>query len=164
MKDKKGIYMFADGGVYNGEFFNDQMHGKGSMQSGEGILKGYWKNGKYLGEDKSLFDGYKIIQATNFQNKPVFRKMGEGQNITINIKDIKRSVTGFRINRFTSGTIGDIVYPNGGVNAEIMNVNFPFEATISYKVPNKSGNFDVNITLQFEIFEDGNWRISADHN
>ncbi|MBN1925653.1 MAG: hypothetical protein JW798_07455 [Prolixibacteraceae bacterium] len=163
MKQGNGKYQFANGDIYVGDFFEDKMHGKGKLVSDSTELIGFWKYNEFVGTEKSDFDGYKIINASNTNRKPSFRKVGDGRNLTIEIRDINRSVSDFKVPVYSSGTIGDINNVNGGIVAQVLNVEFPFSASIRYRVPNKSNNFMVDVDISFEITEPGNWRIISEH-
>jgi hypothetical protein len=51
MKARYGKLMLSNGEYYEGEFKNDQVHGKGQFHRFDGsIVKGMWENGVFTKE------------------------------------------------------------------------------------------------------------------
>ncbi|MFW5879313.1 MAG: hypothetical protein ACOCUV_00665 [bacterium] len=166
MKHGEGIYTWANGAIFKGAFENDKKHGYGKLiEADSNIITGYWKNDLYVGQQKEYFLGYKIINSTNLPGKPFFRKIEEeGDEIRIEITDINKGLHGFDISNYINADIHSISNSGSRINARLTNVKFPFKATVSYGVPNKSANFVIRASFIFEILEPGVWHISLAHN
>ena len=177
-KEGEGTYTYANGNEYTGNFENDLMHGYGIMIKQTDTLEGYWKNGKYVGKEKSALDGYKVVFTQNAPN-PVIKKIGDKENtVTIKIRDINRDIRSVDLQQRSSGFIQNERYiganqvnmwdgsRNGGNSyiGEIKNVSYPFNITISYRVPNKAVTMRLNAIVTMEIIEPGEWTINLSHN
>lgn len=154
-KEKEGKYYFQDGGVYEGEFEDDMMHGKGKLTDSNGqVISGYWKFGEYVGEERERFIGYKIYTKANVE--PRISKVGDAPNINWDVRStyVQGEIIP-RIVEYTSGTIAN--------SGDLINVSFPVKVKIEYQVPNKTNTFNVNVILEFEIYEKGQWKITCEH-
>jgi hypothetical protein len=157
MKNKKGKYTYANGDVYEGEFENDQMHGEGVLYSNGNIVKGFWKEGTYKGETIDDFNGYKVITKSNLTYKPQFKKLSSSDSkVVIDIRQKRNDVSGLSVNNYSSGKL---LYTSKN-KLEFQGVTYPLRVDMQYKVPNKSGNFYVDVLVSFEITEAGFWKIT----
>ena len=57
LKGPSGTYRFGDGIVYQGEFLNDKLHGKGKMiQPQKMVYEGDWNNNEMHGEGLYIWE------------------------------------------------------------------------------------------------------------
>lgn len=72
----EGTYTFANGDVYVGRFKKGVKEGKGVLTEADGTVhRGYWKDDKYLGEDKKP---YELISQNPRVSRVHFQRMDDG--------------------------------------------------------------------------------------
>ena len=66
-KEYHGKYVFPNGVVYEGGFYNGHMHGEGVLRyPGKGSFKGLWNRGNYIGGELTFEDGL-VYQEEDWQ-------------------------------------------------------------------------------------------------
>jgi hypothetical protein len=157
-KEKSGVYTYKNGDVYDGQFSNDLMHGEGKFTTADGVLTvGYWRDGKYVGASIDDFKGYVIHSSSNLSIKPKFKLLDpKGSKLVIEVEHKFDKVSGLELIEYSSGVINFISKSKLEVNGP----TYPFKGTLVYNVPNKSDNFQVNVRVNFEILQNGLWKVN----
>ncbi|MDN5201290.1 hypothetical protein QQ008_07955 [Fulvivirgaceae bacterium BMA10] len=148
----KGVYTWANGNVYDGEWKKGKMHGQGKMmvkvsQDADSTYIGYWQNDEYIGTEK---EPYKILnQDPKITSMTFTRKSGDKQQIDIIYEQLGKKIRHAGISlKPMSGAFGNVV-DNGFVKS-VQFVQYPFRAII-----NSSENFEIQIT------QPGHWEIKV---
>jgi hypothetical protein len=159
--DGKGLYTYASGNVYSGEWKEGKRNGIGKLTvktaGSDSIQDGVWKDDKFIGPKpkepeiiyKSSVDRYSV-QKTNVEKNRVQFKMLQSGTINLKVKNvdlISSSGQEFR----TGNLVG------------FDQVVFPATVKISYITPNKLATAEVNAIFEIRIFEPGDWVIEL-HN
>jgi hypothetical protein len=151
-----GTYHWQNKDYYKGHWQNGMRHGEGSMFfksiRPDSVLAGIWKEDAYVGKK---VERPRVIRKLNL-DRHSFNRMGEGDQLTINILQNGRPNT--RIQRFSiigdSGTLASHSAPY-----ILEGVRYPLKAKISYRTPNKMNTAEYDVSFEFEIPESGNWKL-----
>lgn len=171
-KHGQGTYTYQNGNIFKGEFEEDQRYGFGKFVSATDSTQnkeGFWKGKNFMGKNKESLKGYKIIVAQNV-NEPSFSKgKGDENKLTITVRDINKGIKNLSISDYGAARPQQVQYFSSGDSGSgtailpVLDINYPFEATISYSVPNKSNNFDLPVILRIQIIEPGDWKMNVNH-
>ncbi|MBN2864244.1 MAG: hypothetical protein JXN62_13835 [Bacteroidales bacterium] len=151
----KGVYIWASGDKYEGEWHMGIREGEGTytmtLDGKDSVIVGIWKNDLYAGPKQVAPD---IIQKYNVVSVS-FKRTGEGSAITFSF--------------YKNGMMNQIESLNfsansGSENREskytyFNNVRFPFSCKVNYKSWNNIRTLLYDCILEFEITQPGNWDI-----
>eukprot|EP01088_Endostelium_zonatum_P014244 TRINITY_DN3039_c0_g1_i1.p1 TRINITY_DN3039_c0_g1~~TRINITY_DN3039_c0_g1_i1.p1 ORF type:complete len:311 (+),score=76.24 TRINITY_DN3039_c0_g1_i1:321-1253(+) len=134
-----GVYTYADGSIYQGDFFNDNFHGRGRYTYADGeMYEGDFVNDVFHGHGEYLFsagDRYKGAYENDMMH-------GSG---TYTFKDGRQYNGEFREGRFNGK--GIYTYPNGSV----------FEGEFTNDQKNGTGVFTDSAQQKYrEVWKAGN--------
>jgi hypothetical protein len=168
--------------TYEGKFYEGLPHGKGTYTWANGdTYKGYWKYGKRDGigtfvmkiheKDSIMYgiwvnDEYKgpkpkrpqIMYRENIDNVHFKKKYEDKNKVLITFKQhgrINYKVSNLTIN--SSSGIKSHLLREGTYGYE--NITFPVKFKITYSTPNKPETSTLSCTLEFEIYEPGDWEV-----
>ncbi len=156
----KGIYTWANGDVYDGEWEKGQRDGFGiysfQYKGKDSLLVGMWEYNEYKGPRPIM---PKVGTVSNV-DRYSFRRLGDGdrfsvniyQNGTRNISIVDLHLVSTSGSNFESGSIVGYDY-----------VNFPVTCNITYVTWNKAHTAQVLVRFEFEISQAGNWEVNI-HN
>jgi len=151
----KGIYTWASGSKYTGEWNMGLREGEGTFTGIVGgtdsVMAGIWEKDSYLGSKPVAPN---IIQKFNVVSTS-FRRTGDGSAISIsfyqnglnnNIESLDFSTNSGSENR-------------AGKYTNFYTVRFPFYCKVNYKTWNSLRTKLYDCILEFEITQPGNWDI-----
>lgn len=176
----KGTLTFDDGRVFQGEWNNGEIYGYGELLLGSGdVQKGYFKgtidNFRFMGDDKSSLQGYRILETERLDNATYTFVNSDpaGNSVTIKIFENNiRKINNFEILKITSGVIQLITNQGGRLNAEIVKVYFPITLGLRYilpygtqdtTLPGDVANLNSPRRMEFTIMEPGQWTVTITH-
>jgi hypothetical protein len=151
----KGIYTWASGDVYDGQWNMGQRDGEGTfsgkVEGRDSTLKGIWKADRYAGP-KPVMPA--IIQKYNV-TETNFVRAGEGNKISIQFlqNGMQNNIEGLEIvtNSGMENLAGRITF--------YYDIQFPFHCRINYRSWNSLRTIQYNCTLEFEIAQPGSWEL-----
>lgn len=161
LPDGKGIYTWANGDTYDGEWVNGQRHGIGKyimhINSRDSIQDGMWQNDEYKGPKppkpnvtySTGVDRYSFQKNNTTKNRVMVNIFQNGAR--------NRSITNFTISA-TSGTETKL---SESVGYDY--IIFPVRIKIMYTSMNKLHTVSYNVKFEFEIFEPGDWTVNLDN-
>jgi hypothetical protein len=151
-----GTYTGADGSVFIGDWKNGIRDGEGTLtyqiEGRDTTIAGLWKDDIYIGpkpekpEVKQMegLDRYSIDREGNGSRILIDIYMNGSPNATIeNLSILSTSGSEFSMGR-------SIGYEN---------INFPVVVKISYKTWNKMHTSQHYVSFEFEIKQEGNWKV-----
>jgi hypothetical protein len=176
----KGMLKFKDGRSFTGEWKSGQVYGYGELTNANGSTRsGYFKgtveNFRYMGDDKSSLQGYKITDTERLDNATTSFVNSDLKGNTITIKIFEnniREITNFEILEITSGIIQLVTNEGGRLNAEIVNVTFPITLGLRYilpygtqdtTLPGGVDNLNSPRRMEFTVYEPGRWIVTITH-
>jgi len=153
-----GTYMDAQGGKYIGTWKSGLKHGEGSyylkMDNRDTVLAGIWKDDKYVGPKPKK--PYIITSRRSVDRVTMFRS-GDGNRLTIKIMQsgaINSTVIDYRFIWSSGNQLPLGTHARGWENME-----FPFEARITYTTSNKLRTSTYIVNVEFIINEPGEWEL-----
>lgn len=151
----KGIYTWASGNKYNGEWNMGLREGEGTFTGTVGgrdsVMTGIWEKDSYVGPKPiapNIIQKYNVVSTS-------FRRTGNGSTISFsfyqngmnnNIESLDFSADSGSENR-------------AGKYTNFYAVRFPFHCRVDYKSWNSLRTVLNNCFLEFEITQPGNWDI-----
>lgn len=180
LPDGDGTLAIKDGRKYTGEWKNGEIYGFGEFTGADGkVQKGYFKgtikNFRYMGEDKSSLQGYKVIETERLDNATYtfVNSDPSGNSVTIKIFENNiRKINNFEILEITSGVIQLVTNQGGRLNADIVKVTFPITLGLRYilpygtqdtTLPGDVANLNSPRRIEFTIMEPGQWTVTITH-
>lgn len=180
LPDGEGTLTFADGRKFDGEWKNGEVYGFGEFTDTDGkVQKGYFKgtidNFRYMGEEKSSLQGYRVLETERLDNATYTFVNSDptGNSVTIKIFENNiRKINNFEILEITSGVIQLITNQGGRLNAEIVKVTFPITLGLRYilpygtqdtTLPGDVANLNSPRRIVFTIMEPGQWTVTITH-
>ncbi len=162
-KFKKGLphgdgkYVWADGSMYIGKWYNGEQSGEGTyiytVEGKDSVLTGFWKKGMYTGpvSKSPVVKRYYNIDSFKF---------------TKGIGTLDRVLLDFMQNGTTNNKIENLMLSaSSGSRTSIGslvgfdNIVFPVTITARYDTYNKLGTKKVNAFVEFIIYEKGDWEV-----
>jgi hypothetical protein len=151
----KGIYTWASGNTYKGEWNMGMREGEGvfsgRLEGRDTIMSGIWKNDNYMGPKPNppkVTTKYNVISTSFVRN-------GEGSKISISfyqngITNLVESLD------FTCSSGSEI---RSGNITTIWDIRFPFNCKINYRSWNSLKTQQYDCILEFEITQPGSWDL-----
>ncbi|BDX38755.1 hypothetical protein CYCD_21100 [Tenuifilaceae bacterium CYCD] len=156
-----GIYTWANGDVYEGQWALGVKNGNGKLikVKSDSIIVGRWYKDKFISLTDRAFSDYYIQLKQNVERVIIVPQIGGVEN-TIEIVFIRGS-SQFHVmdNLILSGSSGSVLSNSTFVGFE--NVVYPFEGSASYTSINKLGTSPLNCTLKFTIIKQGSWLVKV---
>lgn len=159
-----GTYYYANGNVFEGSWKRGLKDGEGtltmvSLNAPDSVLTGFWDKGKYLGERRAKI-AYRVLR-----NEQVRRYRIEKINDIENAIEIRITRNAVRWNGYQNmvmmGNPG--VEYNSGNQVGYKNIAvFPFEGSVSMRVPNLFNSSSYAVLFEFQINEPGRWIVTID--
>jgi hypothetical protein len=176
----EGTIIFNNGIKFTGELKNGEVYGFGELTGTDGkVQSGYFKgtieNFRYMGEDKSSLQGYRILETERLDNATYTFVNSDLSGNTVTIKIFEnniREITNFEILEITSGVIQLVTNQGGRLNAEIVRVTFPITLGLRYIIPYGTqdttlpggvANLNSPRKIEFTIMEPGQWTVTITH-
>jgi hypothetical protein len=152
--DGKGIYKWADGSSYDGEWKNGVREGIGRFVKGDSVAAGYWKGDKYQGNVK--LPNYKITGSRNLQ-RYTFTKSVETQN-GVRIKLMLGGAENTEVEDFSLAYSSGSEYRNVGTYG-IQNSNVPLDVVVRYRTWNQLHSAQYDVFFEFTIHQPGTYNV-----
>jgi hypothetical protein len=163
LPDGKGIYTWATGESYRGEWKGGKRSGEGEytfLKNGkDSTIYGTWLDDKYIGPierilkpriiSKTGLDRYTIQESSNNKNRVLFDIYQNGARNTGISNFMSSSSSGYDTNI--------------GLSAGYDEVTFPVTIKVTYTTMNKLKTASYFVEFEVEIYEPGDWRVSL-HN
>ena len=157
--DGKGIYIWASGNKYNGQWKMGLREGEGTFTGTVGgkdtVMAGIWKRDSYAGPKPAA---PRIIQKVNVVSAS-FKRTGEGSAITFSF---------YQNGKYNYIESSDFSASSGSENRSgnytvFYTARFPFSCKVIYKSWNSLRTILYDCILEFEITQPGNWDIRIDN-
>lgn len=156
LPENTGKYTFSNGDVFTGEFSKGFFSGKGILTykkvTGDSIVEGYWKEGKYVGKIISV--PYEISNKTGSVN-PSVMFIGDGNKVEISVIDPFTKYITPQIM-----VIGQCTQQSYYARNLFADAVFPITFDIQYSCTNKTNAGIINSTIRIKINKPGNWQIT----
>ena len=156
-----GTYTWANGNTYSGGWKKGQRSGVGTFYSasnGESV-KGTWKKDEFIKEYSE--PSYKVLFKSNIEKTSFYESKG-GVPGTIEIEfrrdGNKKELFNYL---FLNGTSGMSEQSSNFIGFK--GVLIPFEGSIKFQAPSRTGYNTVNYSLDFKIVKEGSWKIVVNY-
>ncbi len=154
LPDGKGIYKWANGSYYDGEWKKGKREGRGKYVSGDSTVTGFWRDNKYLGE-KSV-PAYKIMLNRNVARYTITKTVEAGNGVAIRI--LLGGSDNSEIGDFTLAYTSGTEFRNIGTYG-IQNTSLPLDVTIRYRSWNQLHSAQYDVVFEFTINDPGTWKV-----
>jgi hypothetical protein len=153
-----GKMSYVNGITYEGGWKSGLKHGEGVMMfPKDSVLKGFWKEDRYIGEYEFPYE----IVSNYGSAKMRFKKVNDtGQSLQLDF---------LRQGKFNMGDVLDLSLQNDSGNQQTGMINgffdvaFPFTGRVEAVVNNLTATMTYRITIDFIVYEPGDWRIVIDY-
>ncbi len=161
LPDGKGKYTFKNGDIYDGYWSNGVKNGQGkfsyTLNGQKMTLRGYWKNGDYVGL-ANPDEAYRVTANTGIESYSIKRTEDVGSQIKI-------SFVGAMTKTVPTGL--NVTSSSGHVNKENKNFSIydfvcPNNCTINFIIRTSGGNRQCS--LEFEILKPGKYEVLITNN
>ncbi len=157
----KGIYTWANGEIYNGEWEDGKRNGIGDftyeLEGKAAFLSGIWEDDEYVG---AIPEKPKVLSSIGIERFS-FQRQGDGTQITINLfinGSINAGVEDYSVIT-SSGT------PFRSGNAfGVQSITYPLTCKVSYYSWNKMHTSKVYSRFEFKIEQAGRWVLNLHNN
>jgi len=155
LPDGKGIYKWARGAYYEGEWKNGMQNGHGKMVSGDTVVTGFWKNNKYQGL-KSL-PSYKMTHSRNVDRFTITKAVESVNGVRIRLLLGGRENS--EVENLTLSYSSGSEYRNFGTYG-IENYVVPLDVSIRYTTWNQLHSLQFEVTFEFIVYDPGTWDVT----
>lgn len=155
LPEGKGIYRWADGSYYDGEWKKGIREGMGKMVKGDSVIIGFWNANKYQGRRKPL--SYSI-KSNRYVARYTFSKTIEHGN-GVKIRIMLGGSVNSEIEDFSLGYNSGTEYKNLPVYG-IENCSTPMDVTVRYRTWNQLHTIQFDVVFEFTIYEPGVWNVT----
>lgn len=156
LPDGKGKYTYKNGNVYIGYWSKGVKEGTGeffySVNGKKSVLRGYWKNGEYVGLS-APDEFYRMTNQTGITNYSIRKLKGDQQQIVISF-----------VNQVTKYIPGDLSLDVSSGKVERQNIRMvvtqfvtPVRCSIHYTI--RMANMRKQCFLGFDILKPGNYEV-----
>jgi hypothetical protein len=151
----KGIYTWASGNTYKGEWNQGVMDGEGvftgRLYGKDTIMTGIWNAGKYMGPKPvapKVTTKYNVVSTS-------FKRTGEGSSLTVSFFQ-NGIINKIESLEFSSSSGSEV---QSGNITHLWNIHFPFNCKINYVSWNSLRTQQYDCILEFEITQPGDWEL-----
>lgn len=149
-----GIYRWANGVYYEGEWKKGMMEGEGKMVYPDSVVTGVWNEDKYMGKKEIV--PYKIITSMSVSRSTITKTKDRNYRVKIQIK--QGGMDNISIENFTMVYDSGSEYRSGNYYG-IDNVRFPLSVKVKYRSWNQLMTSQYNVIFEFIINEPGGWDV-----
>jgi hypothetical protein len=154
-----GIYTWADGRRYDGEWSNGKQHGKGSMtypmEGEDSVVTGIWKNGRYMGAKTP--PAHQVLGMRNVKRYSITKMNETGTGIRVALYLAGNFNT--EIENFSMASSSGEEYQSGRY-VGLENAIPPYTVTIRYRSWNTLHSAQNEVFFEFTINEPGLFEVS----
>ncbi len=154
MPQGKGVYTWANGNYYDGEWKNGKRDGSGKFVAGDSVKTGFWKADVYQGVRQG--PAYKINLNRSVARYGFIKTVEPGNGVKIKIMlggSDNSDIEDFSL-AYSSGT----EYRVGPVYG-LQNVSLPLDVTVKYRTWNQIHSTQYDVVFEFIIFDPGTWSV-----
>jgi len=155
LPEGKGVYTWANGTYYDGQWKSGKREGIGKMVSGDSVVTGFWKADNYQGTKQG--PAYMLRIVRNVARYTVTKSVEAGNGIKIRLLmggSDNTQVEDFSI-AYSSGT----EYRSSPVYG-IQNTSLPLDVTIRYRTWNQLHTVQYDVIFEITIEDPGTWMVS----
>jgi hypothetical protein len=149
-----GIYTWADGSRYEGNWVKGLKDGSGRMITRDSTYTGIWKNDVYAGRERLV--PYVVTHSQNITKWSFYK--AKGTNNAVRIRFYQGAVEGGGLISVDIGYNSGVLYTDGAIRG-IQNPSFPIEIRIKFTAMNSFAMSQFTGDLVFTINEPGDWDV-----
>jgi len=149
-----GIYTWADGTYYDGQWREGMKNGKGTLVARDSVLSGFWKDDRYVG--KKAISPYKVTYSLSVPRYTFSKTSPSGSLIRLRIMQGGSDNTA--IEDFSIAYSSGDEYRNGPYFC-VQNIRFPVDVKVKYRAWNQLHTSQFNVIFEFTVTEPGTWDV-----
>ena len=154
MPDGKGIYKWANGTYFEGQWENGMKEGYGKMVYGDSVVTGYWKRDKYQGT--KLIPSFTIVNSRSVSRSTITKSVDTVNGVRIKI--LQGGIDNTTIEDFS------LAYDSGGEyrmanTYGIQNTSVPLHVKVTYLTWNQLHSVQYEVLFEFTVNDPGTWDV-----
>jgi len=161
LPEGKGVYKYKNGNMFFGYWKNGLKNGKGEFKNlidGKAtIVKGYWKDGDYVGITEPD-EEYRITNLTAIENYKIKNEKGDRDFIEISFEKVNKKY----IPRDLEVTISSGYKIEQNFKVIIQDYIFPVNCDMHFTIPTTGGTRQCN--FGFTIYKPGKFEVFISNN
>jgi hypothetical protein len=154
MPNGKGIYKWANGTYFEGQWKNGLKEGFGKMVYKDSSVTGYWKNDKYQG--KKLMPPFEIINSRSVSRSTITKSVNAANGVRIKI--LQGGSDNTTIEDFSLSYDSGVEY-HMTTTYGIENTSLPLYVKITYRTWNQLHTIQYEVLFEFIIYDPGTWDV-----
>jgi hypothetical protein len=154
MPDGKGIYKWANGTYFEGQWKNGMKEGFGKMVYRDSVVTGYWKGDKYQG--KKLIPPFKITNSRSVSRSTITKSVDVANGVRIRI--LQGGSDNTTIEDFSLSYDSGNEYRMTNIYG-IQNTSLPLDVKITYRTWNQLHTAQYEVLFEFTIYDPGTWEV-----
>lgn len=154
MPSGKGIYTWANGTYYDGEWNDGLKDGKGKMVYKDSVITGNWKEDKYQG--KKLVPPFRVVISRGVSRYTINKTITPGNGVRIKI--MQAGVENTTIEEFSLAYDSGEEYRMGNVYG-IQNTSVPLDLKVRYRTWNQMHSVQYDVYFDLLINDPGTWEV-----
>lgn len=150
-----GLYRWANGSYYDGEWKGGKRNGQGKLVSGDSVASGFWKADRYQGVVPA--PSFKIASSRNVQRSTIVKSVEIGNGVKIKLMlggSDNSEVEDFSL-AYSSGS----EYRNAATYG-IQNTSVPLDVTVRFRTWNQLHTVQYDVWFEFIILDQGTWIVT----
>lgn len=159
----EGKYTWSDNSYYEGGFKKGKKNGFGKLfiviDGVDSVTEGFWENDVYIGKISNPKKYSTILKTSIERVSYMYKGDGGGERNEVMVKFTRDGVsTRTKLDQvILTGNSGNYVDQDSRFGFE--NINLPFEASLTFTAPSKTGSSRNFCRLKFEILFPGIWEV-----
>ena len=155
MPDGKGIYKWANGTYFEGQWKNGMKEGFGKMVYPDSVVTGYWKRDKYQG--KISVPPFKIMNSRSVTRSTITKSIDVVNGVRIRI--LQGGTDNATIEDFSLSYDSGAEYRMTNTYG-IQNTSLPLYVKITYRTWNQLHTIQYDVLFEFTIYDPGTWDVA----
>jgi hypothetical protein len=155
LPEGKGVYTWANGTYYDGEWKNGKLEGIGKMVYKDSVVTGFWKANTYMGTKQG--PAYMLRIVRNVQRYTVTKSVEPGTGVKIRL--MMGGSDNTEIEDFSMAYSSGTEYRSTPIYG-LQNFSLPLDVTLRYRTWNQLHTVQYDVIFEITIIDQGTWLVT----